>query len=161
MKWVGIGNRFRPRRWRSYAAEVHLSFTRLAVLSAAVVVLSPLLRPPTSDTYPLSTYPMFAGDRGAVHSMATAVAIEPDGSASRLSPELIAGTGEVVLASVTVTRAVRRGESAALCAEIAERVEPGRIIEIRTEEIDVVALVADGAPPLSFVTEARCRGGRE
>jgi hypothetical protein len=137
---------------------VRLSFTRLAGLLAAVVVLSPLLRAPTNDSYPLSTYPMFASDRGAVHRMATAVAIEDDGTFTRLSPELIAGTGEVVLASVTVTRAIQRGESATLCEEIAERAGPGRVIEIRVEEIDVVALVADGVPPLSFVTRDRCGG---
>ena len=135
---------------------MRLSFPGVAALVAAAVVLSPLLRSPTNDTYPLSTYPMFAGDRGAVHQMATAVAIEGDGSASRLSPELIAGTGEAVLASVTVTRAIRRGEAEVLCEEIAERTKPGHTIEVRTEEIDVVAFVADGAPPLSFVVHARC-----
>jgi hypothetical protein len=137
---------------------VRLSFPRAAALLAAAVVLSPLLRSPTDDTYPLSTYPMFASDRGAVHQMATAVEIEADGSASRLSPDLIAGTDEVVLASVTVTRAIQRGESAELCEEIAERAGASRIIEVRTELIDVVALVADDAPPISFVVQARCGG---
>jgi hypothetical protein len=135
--------------------------TRLLVVApvvAALAVASPLLRDPTSDTYPLSTYPMFATDRGGAHRIATAVEIDPDGTVHRLSPELIAGTDEVVLAAVTVDRSVRRGEADELCAEIADRVGPGRRIDVRTETVDVVALVADDAPPLEVETHASCGG---
>ena len=130
----------------------------VASLVAAVVVLSPMLREPTDDTYPLSTYPMFAFDRGAEHNIATAVEIDADGSVRRLSPTLIAGTDEVILASVTVTRSINRGEADLLCAEIAERLGPGRTVEVRLETVDVVAFIADGAEPTAIDVKARCAG---
>ncbi|GJM39419.1 MAG: hypothetical protein DHS20C19_27860 [Acidimicrobiales bacterium] len=130
----------------------------LASAIAAVVVLSPLLREPTSDTYPLSTYPMFAGDRGAVHQIATAVERLPGGGIARLSPDLIAGTDEVILAAVTVQRALASGEGDALCGEIAARLGAGRTVEVRRETVDVVAVIADDAAPLHVEVEATCVG---
>lgn len=123
---------------------------------AAVIVLSPLLREPRSDTYPLSTYPMFAGDRGAEHVIATAVEVRPDGSIARLSPQLIGGADEVILAAVTVQRAIARGEAAELCAEIAARLGPGRTIEVRRETVDAVAVVAADEPARRIDVEATC-----
>jgi len=128
----------------------------LLVGLAAVVVLSPLARPPRSDTYPLSTYPMFASDRGAVHDIATVVEVKDDGSTVRLSPELIAGTDEVILTAVTVTRAVARGEAAELCAEVAARLGEGRRARVQTERHDVVETVASGAAPLGIDVHAEC-----
>lgn len=122
------------------------------------MVLSPVVREPTNDTYPLSTYPMFARDRGAIHTIATAVERRDDGSVSRLSPELIAGTDEVILAAVTAARSVAGGAAAELCAEIAARLGPGRRVEVRRETVDVVALIAADAPPLRVEIEASCAG---
>lgn len=131
---------------------------RLLPVFAALLVLSPLLRDPTSDTYPLSTYPMFATDRGNVHTIATAVE-RTDGGFVRLSPKLIAGTDEAVLASVTVTRAVRLGEADILCEEILERIGAGRQIEVRTETLDVVVLSVEGSVDSSVTVHARCGSG--
>lgn len=130
----------------------------VAALVAAAVVLSPLLREPTSDTYPLSTYPMFAGDRGAIHTIATAVERLDDGSVRRLSPDLIAGTDEVILAGVTVLRSIAQGAADELCAEIAARLGVGRTVEVRRETVDVVAVIADDAPARSIDVEATCVG---
>jgi hypothetical protein len=137
---------------------VSVPFRRVAAALAAVVVMSPLLRAPSNDSYPLSTYPMFATDRGAVHGLATAVEIDDDGNVHRLSPELIAGTDEPVLASVTVTTSVRSGSAAELCEEIVARLGVGHVVEVRTETVDVIALVAHDAAPLSVKTHARCGG---
>lgn len=131
----------------------------LLVALAAVIVLSPLLRDPDSDTYPLSTYPMFATNRGEDHRIPTVVELLPSGTTARLSPELIAGTDEGVLTAVTVSRAVRDGQAAALCAEVVDRLGPGRSARVQTEHHDVVALVADGAPPLSIEIHAECSNG--
>ena len=128
----------------------------VAAMVAAAAVLSPLTRAPTNDTYPLSTYPMFAADRGALHRVATAVELTTDGTARRLSPELIAGTDEVILAAVTVERSVRSGRADELCGEILVRVGAGRTVEIRTETVDAVALIADGAAPAAIDSHARC-----
>lgn len=134
-------------------------FRLLLVGLAAAVVLSPLTRPPRSDTYPLSTYPMFASDRGALHDIATVVEVKADGSTVRLSPELIAGTDEVILAAVTVTRAVAGGQAEELCAEVASRLGEGRRARVQTERHDVVELVAEGAPPRSIDVHAECARG--
>lgn len=131
---------------------------RLLPVFAALLVLSPLLREPTNDTYPLSTYPMFASDRGAVHSIATAVELTDSGYV-RLSPKLIAGTDEAVLAAVTVKQAVRRGEAEILCAEILERLGADRQVEVRSETLDVVALSVEGSAPFTTNVHARCGGG--
>ena len=114
----------------TYDAAVRLRLRLAGPVVAAVVVLSPMLREPTNDTYPLSTYPMFAFDRGAEHTIGTAVEIGADGAAVRLSPKLIAGTDEVILASVTVKRSIASGEADQLCEEIAERLGPGRTVEV-------------------------------
>lgn len=132
---------------------------RAAPLVAALVVCSPLLREPASDTYPLSTYPMFATDRGAIHDIATAVRIDADGTVHRLSPHLIGGTDEVILAAVTVDRAIARGEADELCAEILARLDDGSTVEVRRERVDVVAHVIDDAEPQDVTVHATCGPG--
>ncbi len=131
---------------------------RLLPVFAALLVLLPLLRDPTSDTYPLSTYPMFTTDRGRVHSIATAVELTDAGFA-RLSPKLIAGTDEAVLASVTVKQAVRLGEAEILCEEILERLGADRQVEVRTETLDVVELSVEGSADSTVTVHATCGGG--
>lgn len=132
---------------------------RLAPFLAAAIILTPLLRAPHNDTYPLSTYPMFATDRGADHTISTAVSIDERGEVSRLSPKLIAGTDEVVLAAVTVARAVGRGEVDELCAEILDRIDGPAHIIIRSETLDVVAHVVNGAEPRRIEVHAECESG--
>ena len=72
------------------------------------------------DSFPLSTYPMFAGDRDRVAPVAAVVAVEGD-EVSRLSSELIGGTDEPMLAAETVVHTIRDGHASALCAEVADR----------------------------------------
>lgn len=104
-----------------------LAQRRLACVVLGVVVvamLGPPLRRPPRDSFPLSTYPMFADDRGRISSVATVVGLTADGEVVRLSPELIAGTDEVILAVETAADAVHRGRGAAshLCDQVASRV---------------------------------------
>lgn len=143
---------------RPYDAGVSGRARRVAMLVAAIITLSPVLRAPTSDSYPLSTYPMFARDRGAQHWLPAVVAIDADGLPVRLSPELIAGTDEPVLASVTVSRAIRSGTADQLCADVARRLDDGRRVEVRREQHDVVATIADGAGPLAVDVVSACGG---
>ncbi len=134
---------------------------RLAPGLAALVVLSPLLRAPASDTYPLSTYPMFATNRGEIHTFATVVGETDTGEVVRLSPHVIAGTDEVVLASVTVERAVARGREEGLCAEVAERASDElHSIIVRSERIDLIAHFSEEAAPLSITEHTRCEVSR-
>ena len=80
----------------------------VAVITAVVllVVLSPALRSSPRDGFPLSNYPMFATDVGRTAIVDTARGVRADGSTVTLSPELVTGTGEIILAASTVTNAV-------------------------------------------------------
>lgn len=130
----------------------------MAPLLAALVVLLPVLRSPRADSYPLSTYPMFATNQDLHAAIATAVGIDGDGEESRLGARVIGGTDEVILAAVTVSVAVRRGEVDELCREIAERLTGTDIavVVIRTEVVDVVEHVAQGSEPAEIVEHGRC-----
>lgn len=124
-----------------------------------MVVVSPLARDPHNDTYPLSTYPMFAANRGPEHRIPTVVEVLADGAVSRLSPEIIAGTDEVVLTGVTVGRAVRDGEAEQLCDEVVDRLGAGRRARVQTELHNVIDLIAQDAPPIEVQVHAECTGG--
>lgn len=86
-------------------------------------VLWPLTRHPAwGDSFPLSTYPMFATRRaGAKLYLEYLVATAPDGARRHVPPRLIANA-EVMQAIVTVQQSVRRGEAMVLCKRVAPRV---------------------------------------
>ncbi len=97
----------------------------IASIGLCGAVLAPLVRAPgdpDSDSFPLSTYPMFAAPRPAALTMAWARGVAP-GRWRALSPEH-AGTGEVMQAFATIQRAASGGpdDRAALCRAIAGRV---------------------------------------
>lgn len=124
------------------------------------MVLAPAFGDSGSDSYPLSSYPMFSTDRPVRADLATVVGVTAAGEAVRLSPELIAGADEPILAAATVSSSIRTGQSDRLCAEAADRVRAAGldVVEavVRTEHVDVVAHVAEGADPLAETVYARC-----
>jgi hypothetical protein len=97
---------------------------RALIASAALIAaaLSPVLRRPGDDGFPLSTYPMFASRRPASLTMSYPLGVAADGDRRYLSPELI-GSTEVLQAAAIVERAVGRGGAAlrGLCEAIARR----------------------------------------
>src|SRR2546421_6309713 len=94
----------------------------------AIVVASPALRPSARDVFPLSNYPMFASAVGRRAVVDTATGLSAGGTPVTLSPALVTGTNEVILAVSTVSNAVAAGaeRTAGLCNEIAGRVATGR-----------------------------------
>lgn len=96
------------------------SFVSVMMIAA---VLSPLARDPaTEDSFPLSTYPMFAFKRtGAKVALHYVVAVGPGGARTHVPPSLVANH-EPMQAMVTVRRAVERGHAAGFCADVAGRV---------------------------------------
>jgi hypothetical protein len=126
----------------------------------ACAVLAPAVWPHASDGFPISTYPMFTSERGRVIGLDTAVLVAGDRRV-RLSPEVIGGTDEVVLASVLVSDAIAEGPVALqrLCGEIAERLDRPGTVEIVTETHDTIALLRHGGRPLSTVVHRRCPAG--
>lgn len=132
----------------------------LALVAVVAAMVAPALWRPPTDGYPLSTYPMFATDRGRGSSVATAVAVDADGGRHRLSPEVIAGSDEPMLAIATVWRAVRAGRAVELCAEIVDRlgaVDAAWVeVEVATEGHDSVAWFSGDREPLTLDVHARC-----
>ncbi|HEX6420734.1 MAG TPA: hypothetical protein VFZ77_19685 [Acidimicrobiales bacterium] len=139
---------------------------RWALLVSAVVVIAtalPGLRLVASDAapdgFPLSTYPMFTRDRGRVVELPTVLVESPGGDVERLSPTTIAGTDQVIQAGVTVRQAIRAGRAAALCDEVAARVDAPGTVAVVVERHDVVAWSAGDREPLDRRTLVRCRPG--
>jgi hypothetical protein len=128
------------------------------VAAVAVPGVRMLASPDAPDGFPLSTYPMFARDPGRVVELATVVAISPEGDVERLSPETIAGTDQVIQAGVTVRQAIDRGPTAAaaLCREVALRVEEPASVAVVVEEHDAVAWSAGDREPRERRTVAEC-----
>jgi hypothetical protein len=86
-------------------------------------VLLPLGWPPPRDSFPLSSYPMFARERrSALVSAVYAVAFDADGARRWVPPRLVA-SAEVLQARAVLERAAAGGKPAvdALCLSIARR----------------------------------------
>ena len=136
----------------------------IAAVTAVVVlaIASPALRSSPRDGFPLSNYPMFASDVGRAALVDTAIGLRPDGTVVRLSPELVTGTSEVILAGTTVADAVAAGpdRSAGLCAEIADRVATSEhgiaTIRIATEAYDAVGWFEGDTTPTGIEVRATC-----
>ncbi|MDH4076657.1 MAG: hypothetical protein OEY41_05605 [Acidimicrobiia bacterium] len=133
-------------------------------VSVAVVALvaSPALR--QRDSYPLSTYPVYAGARPAVADLPTAVGVTATGDRVRLSPTVIGDSDDPLIVADRVGDAIAQGRAERLCRVIAGRANgnagtgraPLTSVEVVTEETDLVATVADGAPPLARTVHATC-----
>jgi hypothetical protein len=136
----------------------------IAVITAVVllVVLSPALRSSPRDGFPLSDYPMFATDVGRTAVVDTARGLRADGSAVTLSPRLVTGTDEVILAASTVANAVAAGpdRTARLCTEIAGRLGASRpevvLVRIATETLDAVGYFDGDTTASAVEVRATC-----
>jgi hypothetical protein len=135
---------------------------RIVTLLVVAAMVSPALARPPRDDFPLSTYPMFAVDRGPVSSIATAVGWTADGDRVRLSPRLLAGADEPILAVRTARVAISDGAADDWCAEVATRVAAaGSRAEV--ERIEVVVETHESArsagangEPLAVESHAEC-----
>lgn len=110
------------------------------------------------DSYPLSTYPMFSSNRTTREPVDTAVLIRADGRESTLSPLVIAGTDEPIIATVTVGNAVASGTADELCSDISRRLEPGTDgrIEVITVVYDALDWFAGRRDPVGRRVHATC-----
>lgn len=102
---------------------MHRVFAAVVSIVLIGATLSPLLREPYDDGFPLSTYPMFASKRPTALTFHYALGEGRAGERVTLTPGLV-GTGEVLQAMRVLDRAVSggRGEMAKLCDAIARRV---------------------------------------
>jgi hypothetical protein len=133
----------------------------VAGFGAAALVLSPLLTRP-ADSFPVSTYPMFAR-RPGILVLYSVVAAASDGSEQRLSPGLV-GSGEVLQTKALIARSVELGPAAMaeLCQNTAERVAASmpearvRYVDIVRRNYDPVAYFVSGPTPISQERLFRC-----
>lgn len=129
-------------------------------LSAAAAVLWPLLSG-SADSFPLSTYPMFAGARGqpTLHAVLGATAA---GDRSSLPAELVA-SGEVLQTKVLIQRTVAQGPGAMaqLCRRTAARVSAEGLtglsfVDIVRRRYDPLDYFENGRLPLEESLLFRC-----
>jgi hypothetical protein len=111
---------------------------RLAFAGVLAAVLLPSLT--SHDSFPLSTYPMYAGIGVRLDHFRTVVGIDAAGAAHTLSLSTIARTDDPLIAESLLDQAVRGGGVEALCTEVAGRVGPETVsVEVVDELHDVVA----------------------
>lgn len=111
---------------------------RAVVAGALVAITSPVLR--DRDSFPLSTYPMYAGATPQVIGFATAVGYDDTGRERRLSLGAIARTDDALIAQSAVRDAIAGGRADAFCREVAGRVGGAIVrVEVVEERHDVIA----------------------
>ena len=130
---------------------------RVATFVVVAAVIAPAIR--RVDSFPLSTYPMYASTRLAVATFPTAIGFAAEVE-RRLPIEVIADTDDPLIATSRVQAAIDGGAADALCAEIAGRAATDAVdvdtIEVVTETHDTVELVAGGTSLLDRTVHARC-----
>lgn len=137
----------------SWSARLERAMALVVGLGATLAVLSPLFAM-DGDSFPISSYPMFARPRGQP-TLYAAVARAADGSELRLPPSAI-GTSEVLQSKVLIQRSVEQGPEAtlALCQSIAARIAGLRefaglrSVEIVRRRYDPIAYFVTGPEPL-------------
>ena len=92
-------------------------------LVLAGLVASPLFGAFSGDSFPVSTYPMFASARSSEVVMPHAIALTATGHERRVRPHDVAND-EVIQAFSTIRQAIRQGQDAVdqLCQHIAQNV---------------------------------------
>lgn len=128
-----------------------------ATVAVIVVVASPALR--DRDSFPLSTYPVYADVRPSTAVFATAVGVRLDGSERRLPMATLASTDDPLIAQQRLADGVANGAEG-LCARIAAR-SPADVFEVIvvSERHDIVKAAAGEPSQLDRTIHARCRVG--
>ena len=126
-----------------------------------IAVLLPLAGDPRADSFPLSTYPMFAGRQSSEATIPHAVVIDSSGERSALPPVAVAND-EVIQAFETLRQAVRQGleATARLCTRAADwyagRSEGPARVEIVSDTYRAVAYFEGEKEPISSQVHVSC-----
>jgi hypothetical protein len=134
-------------------------------LGTTALVLSPL-GAMEHDSFPISSYPMFARPRGQPELFAV-VARAVDGSEVRV-PASVVASSEPLQTKVLIQRSVEQGPEAmqALCRAVAARLAGGpgprlRSVEIVRRRYDPIAYFTRGPEPLEQQRLSSCRVPRQ
>lgn len=126
-----------------------------ALVVGVVVLVSPALR--DHDSFPLSTYPMYASVRPDVATFVTAHGERADGSIRRLSMEVIARTDDPLIAASRLADEVGDGGAETVCTGIAQRAPDDVVTVVVVRERHDVVSAARGDNSLVERDElARC-----
>ena len=127
------------------------------------LVLSPALRDPPADSFPLSDYPMFSHGRPTPDMEIThALGVRADGTRVPLPPMVAAANREVLQAMMTIHAAVFGPDRQAFCEEVATRVAAAEelrdvvSVELATSAFDAVRYFEESPRPLARRVHARC-----
>jgi hypothetical protein len=127
-----------------------------------IAVMLPVLGDTRSDSFPLSTYPMFSGLRDSTTSIDHVVGVAGDESRTPLPPESVAND-EVLQALAIIRGAIRQGPEATetLCQKAALWVYEARwqnieTVEVLTDRFDSLDYFDGDKSPISSVLHARC-----
>lgn len=126
------------------------------------VVAAPGFKKLGYDSFPASSYPMFARGRAQSATIRHVVAITDDGRHRPIPPPLIAND-EVLQAAATIALEIRSGRAAKLCQQVAKRVagEPRwqefTWLEVTSDRYDVITYFNGTTKPQSRDIHARCR----
>lgn len=123
------------------------------------LVASPLAGAFSMDSFPISTYPMFAATRSTEVSVPHVVLVGADGDEWAASPWDIA-SDEVLQAQATVRQALGRGDAAteALCERVAQRVEGSDAVSVMivTSRYDAIRYYQSDREPLDRTVHTMC-----
>jgi len=136
--------------------------TRSALAFASFVICAVLLVPAFTgqDSFPISSYPMYASVRDAEAELITARAFDFAGDEIALFMQEIADTDDPLVAVDRMRTARRNGSLAETCAAIAAR-SPSQVVrvEIITVRYDLVAFASGDHTPLDTSVLERCSTG--
>jgi hypothetical protein len=146
----------------SWRARLERGVALVVGLGTSLAVLSPLVAM-DGDSFPISSYPMFARPRGQP-TLYAAVGRAADGSEHRLPASAI-GSSEVLQTKVLIQRSVERGPEAtlALCQSIAQRIAGSpwaaalRSVEIVRRRYDPIAYFVTGPEPIEQERLQTCK----
>jgi hypothetical protein len=144
----------------AWLAKVARTRTLPAAISIVMIgaTLWPVTRRPVADSFPLSTYPMFAFERPTKLTMSYAVGITQRGDRRFLSPAII-GSPEALQALAIIERGLagKPAERMALCTEIADSVRGYPALD----DIVTIAIVTGSHDALDFLLRDRVGTERE
>jgi len=131
-------------------------------LGVCAAVAAPALSKPTSDSYPLSTYPMFAYERQKTR-LCHVDGLDRAGQRTRLPPKLVAND-EAMQAARTIRLAVNAGPErmALLCQRVAERLAQdakfASVVRVRVIEgrFDSLSYFLGSTEPEELVVHHEC-----
>jgi len=123
-------------------------FGLIVTIVTLAAVAWPLRRDPVrDDSFPLSTYPMFAARRpGAKLYLEYLVATGPDGARRHVPPRLIT-KAEVMQAIMTVKQAIGRGDAKGLCTRTAAKLARDRGFD----RLDTLAVIAGNHAAVDYL----------